>query len=627
MPVNADGDGLLQARVRSGRLRFALRIAACFVAVMAATIFVGLQVQNNLIWVANGLLLSYLLLAPRRRWPLYLLVGAIAEALGAMLIGTHNWRMLLVYAPLNVAEAGLAALLIRTRDWHLPRFTERAYLLRFLVYGVLTAPAVLAMLSAYSISFLFHRDVWETFRNWITADSLGIAVTTPACVAILQTRFRASLKDSKHIIYPVLLVVVTMLSFHWVEAPTLSLIYPLLLVILLRMGLGWASLATLFVAAEGNWYAAHGHGPIQVALHLTPIPSSIRLQIFVASAMFMLYSVSVVIESLRATEEKLRRIARLHKLVTENSRDAIVITDFDGNRDFVTNPETTLGGWTHNEIARMERFELFHPEDRHKFGDVVQQLTNGADGVVVEFRLRQKRGHYTWFESNSRLVREHATGKALAILHIIRDISERKRAEEQLQTAYRAMETMAIVDSLTGVANRRRFDECLAKEWRRALRDRTELSMVLLDVDMFKSYNDTYGHLRGDSCLKQIAESALDVVTRPGDLVARYGGEEFAIILPNTDQYGAIKIASEVNDALRARKLIHVASPHGIVTLSAGCATLIPHLGQRTSDLIEIADHALYVAKRGGRNRVCGNDDSLDPREISAIVTDMTASR
>jgi diguanylate cyclase (GGDEF)-like protein len=150
---------------------------------------------------------------------------------------------------------------------------------------------------------------------------------------------------------------------------------------------------------------------------------------------------------------------------------------------------------------------------------------------------------------------------------MVRDISERKRAQQQLQNAYHAVEALAITDALTGLANRRRFDQCLSSEWRRGMRERKPLSMLLLDVDLFKSYNDNNGHLRGDSCLKQIAEAAMDVVVRPGDLVARFGGEEFAIILPNTGNEGAMELADEVCEALYGRKLPHSGSPHGFVSV------------------------------------------------------------
>jgi diguanylate cyclase (GGDEF)-like protein len=136
----------------------------------------------------------------------------------------------------------------------------------------------------------------------------------------------------------------------------------------------------------------------------------------------------------------------------------------------------------------------------------------------------------------------------------------------------------------------------------------------MLDVDRFKSFNDTYGHQRGDNCLKQIAEACMDVVARPGDLVARFGGEEFVVVLPNTDSEGAVQVANKICESLRSRGLPHTDSPFGIITVSIGCATLVPQTGRLAPDLIAIADNALYAAKHNGRNQVClGN--ALKERE------------
>jgi two-component system chemotaxis family response regulator WspR len=159
------------------------------------------------------------------------------------------------------------------------------------------------------------------------------------------------------------------------------------------------------------------------------------------------------------------------------------------------------------------------------------------------------------------------------------------------------------------VANRRRFDEVMEVEWRRAIRNKQPLSLLLVDVDHFKLYNDTFGHLRGDSCLQQIAESSTDVVVRPGDLVARYGGEEFGVILPNTDEHGARTIAEKICESLRNRRIHHpgnisVNNPSGIVTVSVGCCTLVPTPRQLPSRIIDLADRALYQAKHDGRNQV-----------------------
>lgn len=198
-----------------------------------------------------------------------------------------------------------------------------------------------------------------------------------------------------------------------------------------------------------------------------------------------------------------------------------------------------------------------------------------------------------------------AEGQVLGRVWFFRDITERKLAEQKLQDAYRSVEMLAAMDALTGLANRRRFDECLDVEWRRAMRDGSALSMLLIDVDLFKLYNDTYGHLAGDRCLKEIADTAQDAVKRKADLVARFGGEEFTVILPGTANEGAMQLAEELCEALRRRKMPHSASPHRIVTISIGCATVMPQIGQSQVDFLELADKALYLAKGSGRNCIC----------------------
>ncbi len=216
-----------------------------------------------------------------------------------------------------------------------------------------------------------------------------------------------------------------------------------------------------------------------------------------------------------------------------------------------------------------------------------------------------------WVEANLRPVRNSTSGTAIGILNMVRDISDRKRAELELKQANVALEALVVTDPLTGVANRRRFDQCLSNEWRCGMRNHLPLSLLVLDVDWFKSFNDTYGHPRGDSCLKQIAEAALDAVNRPGDVVARIGGEEFAVILPNTHASGALDVAEQICAGVRRRHLPHSTNPIGCVTISIGCATVIPNLGQHSTLLMQCADDALYAAKHGGRNQVCSADRSL----------------
>jgi diguanylate cyclase (GGDEF)-like protein len=239
---------------------------------------------------------------------------------------------------------------------------------------------------------------------------------------------------------------------------------------------------------------------------------------------------------------------------------------------------------------------------------------------MIECRIRNRDGEYIWVEASLRVIRDPQTGRPSGILNVVRDVSERKLAEQRLQEAYNAVEALAVTDSLTGLANRRRFDQYLSAEWRRSMRDHQPLSLLMLDVDKFKAYNDTYGHQRGDSCLKQIAEACMDVVSRPGDLVARFGGEEFVVVLPNTESEGAMQVGSEICEALRSRRLPHSGNVLGIVTISAGCATVIPKFGKHAPDLVEMADKALYKAKLDGRNTVVnGNLFESDPSGVASV--------
>jgi len=167
------------------------------------------------------------------------------------------------------------------------------------------------------------------------------------------------------------------------------------------------------------------------------------------------------------------------------------------------------------------------------------------------------------------------------------------------------LENLSSRDGLTGIANRRRFDEFLDKEWLRNQRKQTHLSLILMDVDYFKQYNDNYGHLTGDDCLKQIASTLESQLKRPTDLVARYGGEEFVSILPDTDNEGALHIAKLFLESISGLKIPHSNSGvANIVTISIGIATVIPSSLFSKEELIQVADSSLYEAKEAGRNKV-----------------------
>jgi diguanylate cyclase (GGDEF)-like protein len=172
---------------------------------------------------------------------------------------------------------------------------------------------------------------------------------------------------------------------------------------------------------------------------------------------------------------------------------------------------------------------------------------------------------------------------------------------------YAEAEALSRLDGLTRIANRRAFDAGLEEEWRRCLRSAEPISLLMCDVDYFKLYNDHYGHAEGDRCLTAIGAILRQSCRRPGDLAARYGGEEFALLLPATPAAAAVDIAHDTLALLQIATLPHDGSPHRVVTMSIGIATMVPSPGLGPWDLLAHADRQLYAAKRGGRNAVRGD--------------------
>jgi diguanylate cyclase (GGDEF)-like protein/PAS domain S-box-containing protein len=186
------------------------------------------------------------------------------------------------------------------------------------------------------------------------------------------------------------------------------------------------------------------------------------------------------------------------------------------------------------------------------------------------------------------------------ILLAIEDITERKMAEEQLKF-------IASMDGLTGIANRRHFDTTLDLEWRRAMRSVSPVSLIMIDIDFYKNYNDSYGHLAGDSCLQKIAHTIRDSLRRTENFSARYGGEKFTVILPDTNAKEAYVFAESLREKIENLNIEHKDSIVGSnVTVSLGVSSLIPDKNRTRDELISLADKALYKAKQGGRNRVVG---------------------
>jgi len=277
----AQNEGLKDPRRRT---RLAFRVGLCFLLEMSATLLVG--TGNNVIWLANGILLAYLLLAPRWRWRWYMAAGFAGQAAGGILLRQLSWQINVALAAMNLFEILIAAGLLHRGRSRIPRFTDPRYLARFVAFAVVLAPSIAAGLFCVIAHYWVGMTYWQGIHDWMLTDPLGVAVATPAFVAIFRTPLRATVSSRSAFIYPLLLVAASGLFLFESRIAPIAILFPLVILILLRMGLGWASMAALYVAGVGSFLSSHTvPGPASAGILGNP-GSGIQLHLMVASIMF-----------------------------------------------------------------------------------------------------------------------------------------------------------------------------------------------------------------------------------------------------------------------------------------------------------------------------------------------------
>ena len=256
---------------------------------------------------------------------------------------------------------------------------------------------------------------------------------------------------------------------------------------------------------------------------------------------------------------------------------------------------------------------MLHPDDRERVWKAgTEQLAKG-DLMDLDFRFNTKHRGYRWFNSRAHAERD-AAGRLVRLAGSLTDIHDRRVAEDALNVAQAELTRLAYRDTLTDLYNRRYFDEHFQREWERARRSRQPLSLILVDLDHFKTYNDRYGHAAGDSCLVEFSHLMTRCANRPADIVARLGGEEFGLVLPETSAVRATRVAQRLQLLLQENGIPHEAAPGGVLTCSVGIAAIETPEGPGPAELFEQADRALYEIKRRGRNGVLRYDE-LAPGE------------
>jgi diguanylate cyclase (GGDEF)-like protein/PAS domain S-box-containing protein len=287
------------------------------------------------------------------------------------------------------------------------------------------------------------------------------------------------------------------------------------------------------------------------------------------------------------------------RLLAEQSSDIVMRIGLDERILYASPSCTRILGWEPARLLGTPALAGINPEDRPRVEQAISSLkSREVEEARIIYRTLTREKTEIWVETALRVTHSGATSDINGVVAISRDVTEQKDLQDRLTA-------LATTDGLTGLANRRHFDERLTEEWVRAKRDGTPLSLLLLDVDHFKKFNDEYGHPAGDVCLRWLGRILAAQVRRPADLAARYGGEEFALLLPNTDADGCIEVSERVRDALRELGMPHALnSPSKLVTVSLGGVASIPVQDVSGDSLVAAADQALYAAKESGRDQL-----------------------
>ncbi|WP_422126877.1 GGDEF domain-containing protein [Thioalkalivibrio sulfidiphilus] len=264
-----------------------------------------------------------------------------------------------------------------------------------------------------------------------------------------------------------------------------------------------------------------------------------------------------------------------------------------------------LLGWSQDSWVSVEDWaQRMHPEDRDKVVNFCVSQSRAGTDHEADYRALTADGRYVWIRDVVHVVRNE-DGEVQALVGFMFDISERKKTEQELVRLQKELEELSFKDGLTGLANRRMFDSVLSLEWSNARRNHQPLSLILLDIDYFKQYNDCYGHLQGDDCLMRVARILESAATRARDFIARFGGEEFVLILPETDAQAAEKVAQRCRTLILDAGIPHESSESlPFLTASLGVSTIIPSHGDEPGEFVDEVDRLLYKAKQEGRNRV-----------------------
>lgn len=568
---------------------------------IAATAWLSLTLMRGpgelaAVWVGNGLLAGWLLSRRTGTWPGYLIVAYAAELPARVLAGDALSYAALI-ALCNSLEALVAAAIIRRRipdvrspgDWmHLGSVATAATL----------AACVLSGLPAAAVVYGIHDQPFAgSLARWWAAHVLGMVIVgTTTLVAQRRGRGMFTVGGGWALAATMTLLVLVAVAIFLTPYPVLFLAYPALLLVSARHGFVGMALGVIALGLIGAYLTHLGHGPLRLP-GLDRDGRIALLQLYLAGGCIMTIPMSLAITERQRLTRRLAESERRYRMLTDHSQDLIARVRADGELLYASPAAADMFGWTPAEMVGT-RWDILHPEDRPIQQQSMASVLASGEPRTDVYRVQHRDGHYVWVEAVSRRIPADDGSDRVDFMLNARDITARVVVEQALEESRRELERLARVDALTGVANRRQFDERFAQALRRLQRHDTPIAVLCMDIDFFKRINDGHGHAAGDMVLQGFAQRLCGAV-RKTDLVARLGGDEFVILIENAAPGTAEVIARKIIET--SSQPLEAGGAALVITTSIGIA-----YATRPVDpvvLMAEADAALYAAKDAGRNR------------------------
>ncbi|MGF6726533.1 diguanylate cyclase (GGDEF)-like protein/PAS domain S-box-containing protein [Paraburkholderia sp. GAS41] len=586
---------------RSVLLAFAVTMLTC----MMSSVLKSMSDHVTAIWLTNAILLGQMMLvAPRERY--WVLAGGIAGNMVANLLG-ERLGVALSYTLADTLEV-LIAFSFAPRIGVVAELLRPKALLRFLAGGVILAPLLSGLLATALLRSQLSGQLLPNLANWLVTHALSLVLFTPTAVVFWNGEAADLLRADRRVKTVGLLLLVCVVTIGVVAQSRMPLLYWALLPIVLlafQTDVAGVMVGLLLCLAITVLFTMHGIGPLWIFPYPNMEARIFSLQLFMLAALGIALPISATLVSRDRLVALLREGERRYRILAENATDIVMSVTLDGRLTYVSPRAQTVMQRNADELIGAYFPDLVIADDRAALATAIENLALGASEISQVSRFRRPDGQILWLETYLRPVIDPFSGQPESLTATTRDITARKAAEQRLADERLELQGLAYRDGLTGLFNRRHFDLELASQWRQlaAVEDSGFTAVVMIDIDAYKSYNDHYGHQRGDECLRTIAQTIAMSARRPTDIVARYGGEEFALILRETDLHGGRVVAERIRRAVEGLQVPHLASPVGMVTISLGVAALQPREGGDAASLVAAADRALYEAKRRGRNQ------------------------